>query len=763
MIRQVKALNIDIEWNSSNLKKELEQLMSSLLDLENVVLKITRDSLPALGQAIHSQSEEIKSFNTKVSDTLSAFDGWSVIDTVTSSLGNLSDALSIVTSAQDIWKKALKGDYIGAAISGIGLLVDAIKILAKGFGGEAAEYHRIREDIVRETEARKKNYDQMQRSIDARKQELDNIPLLKRELDNLVDSNGKIKDGYEERVKFITGKLTEAYGIEVRIVDGVVDKYGELGEALDTVYTRKQAQSIANAYKPMLDYISKELPKATDNYKKALEKWNKYDKDYVEENGELYSRLATYNGKPYLEASDIKKNEYYRFKENAKDTKKILDDLNMDHINASQALHIASTGNIDEMKNMIANFQYTTDENGQIHRQSLEGTYKNTSDTIKQYQELLNNTTDEDSKEIIQKEIDRQQALLDITSNAMVGKIGLINAHGESFELSFEELMNRAKEGIINGGEPVNLAMNENMAAIITAITNSEIPIEEQTQKLADIQAKVFTGAVPVVAEAEQQAMHAILAKISETNPQMADAVRGLLNAGILQIVDGKLEFSQKARELGLDGSESIKKMRNEYEAASRNLMEGSSQGINKNAYLFLNSVAGTARDAIANVKKELGIESPSKVFRNLLKEVPRGMALGINDTADVAIKSMSNLAKGMISEYDEQMELFSPNDIFDKLPDQEIKVTGILDKIKNLNASGLVQRIKAEVMASQSTIAGTVARSNYNVTPNHQSTAQNTETVSEPKYIENTVVIDGREVAKVMTPHISKRLAWEG
>ena len=48
------------------------------------------------------------------------------------------------------------------------------------------------------------------------------------ELKDLVDENGKIKTGYEERANVITTILSNALGIEIQIVDGVIQKYDEL-------------------------------------------------------------------------------------------------------------------------------------------------------------------------------------------------------------------------------------------------------------------------------------------------------------------------------------------------------------------------------------------------------------------------------------------------------------------------------------------------------------------------------------------------------
>ncbi len=62
------------------------------------------------------------------------------------------------------------------------------------------------------------------------------------ELQTLVDENGKVKDGYEDRVDYIREELLEATGEEIEMVDGVISKYAELCDTMDTLLLKKRAQ-----------------------------------------------------------------------------------------------------------------------------------------------------------------------------------------------------------------------------------------------------------------------------------------------------------------------------------------------------------------------------------------------------------------------------------------------------------------------------------------------------------------------------------------
>ena len=80
---------------------------------------------------------------------------------------------------------------------------------------------------------------------------------LKTELDGIVEKNGKIKDGYEQRAKTITTILSDALGVEMEINGGVISGYEKLSDSIDEVIEKKRAEAFISAKEP--------------EYKKAIE------------------------------------------------------------------------------------------------------------------------------------------------------------------------------------------------------------------------------------------------------------------------------------------------------------------------------------------------------------------------------------------------------------------------------------------------------------------------------------------------------------
>lgn len=84
-------------------------------------------------------------------------------------------------------------------------------------------------------------------AISAGLSEIDYLSALKSELDTIVDSNGKIQEGYEKRAEFIIGELSDATGVEISAVDGLIQGYDDLTLAIDEAIEKKRAMIILEA------------------------------------------------------------------------------------------------------------------------------------------------------------------------------------------------------------------------------------------------------------------------------------------------------------------------------------------------------------------------------------------------------------------------------------------------------------------------------------------------------------------------------------
>lgn len=90
-------------------------------------------------------------------------------------------------------------------------------------------------------------------------------------LENIVDKNGKIKEGYENRAKVITGELSEALGVEIDIVDGQIQEYDNLKSKIEEVMATKKANALLSANEESYIDAQQKLSAAGSEYAANLD------------------------------------------------------------------------------------------------------------------------------------------------------------------------------------------------------------------------------------------------------------------------------------------------------------------------------------------------------------------------------------------------------------------------------------------------------------------------------------------------------------
>lgn len=618
----------------------------------------------------------------------------------------LAKKITVAQAAQQLWNIAMGQNPIGAVVAAIGVFVGVLSGLAIALSGTNSEYQNAVNSMNEMKTAHEELAAEQQKKLEADFKEIDQITTLKLELDKLVDSNGKVKEGYEDRVKAITGELSDATGIEIELIDGQIQKYGELGQEIDTVITKKKMSSLVDSLQEMSDHAYENLTQANKDLETITQKYEDAEASY-QRALESYDNKLIENAKSYRD----------QVKGELEGATKTVENFYTDIALAEKAFIISSSGNVDEMNELINSISVTTDETGQKIIKSEKETYDERALLAQSFREAAKRAEDQYTKDLLNEQANRLEQQNEQLRRSLDTQVTLIDANGETFQLSYEELMNRAKDGITNGGVGVDLAMQENMSSIVAAITNSQLPVEEQTRLLADIQTQVFQNNVPNVSAAEQSTMQSVLDAISSTNPQMASAVQALVNAGILEMDNGKIGFSDKARELGLDGNEALKEYIDDFNTTAKSIVEGAASGVKSTAWNFVLQIGEMAGSGAAEFAKRLNINSPSRVFRDIAKSIPEGAAQGVKNNAKTATAAISDMAKVMTSEYENSLDNFTTagiQDVFDKLPEQEIKLVGLLERIKGLDAAALMDKARAAVYANQTAVAGTAARSNY-------------------------------------------------
>lgn len=105
--------------------------------------------------------------------------------------------------------------------------------------------------LTAEINENKKSYQNLEstkkKSIDAAQSESKYYEGLVKELDTIVDENGKVKKGYEDRAKVITGVLSDALGVEIDLTGDQIKNYQQIQTEIYGLIAAKKAEAILKA------------------------------------------------------------------------------------------------------------------------------------------------------------------------------------------------------------------------------------------------------------------------------------------------------------------------------------------------------------------------------------------------------------------------------------------------------------------------------------------------------------------------------------
>ena len=193
------------------------------------------------------------------------------------------------TIATNLLKVAMIGLPIVGVVAGIASLVGMYKEMT-------SETTQTTNKIKEQKEEMEQLREEQQREMESNLSQIDNVQRLKDELTLLVDKNGKVKDGYEARAKFILGELNEALGTEYKVTDGVIKKYDELSDKIDNLILKKKAEIILETQEERYKNAIKERAKATELLTQKQEELINKEKEIEEQRQKIIENETKYDG-----------------------------------------------------------------------------------------------------------------------------------------------------------------------------------------------------------------------------------------------------------------------------------------------------------------------------------------------------------------------------------------------------------------------------------------------------------------------------------
>lgn len=241
----------NIKWNKilpiiKDVLQYMKNLKNTLLDFVKEVFKrIDWDMVLKIAPTILKIVATFKILNP-------------LIKTGTSIISSFSKVLSLVKSPA------------GLLITTITALATAFTFMIGNISDEQRELNELGDSISKsnkELHEFNANVDENTRKSVA---QIDHVKVLNDELKTLVDENGKVKEGYEDRVKFILNQLNEALGTEYKLNGNIIKSYQDIRNEIDKTIEKKRAEIFLSGEEEKYKKALEERSKAYEDLNKTL-------------------------------------------------------------------------------------------------------------------------------------------------------------------------------------------------------------------------------------------------------------------------------------------------------------------------------------------------------------------------------------------------------------------------------------------------------------------------------------------------------------
>lgn len=287
----LKKANLgDISKQIQNIGKTSENMLKTVANFIPKVIKHIANLLNVINKLLPVILGVVAGF-VAYKTVLVSIQGIQIATKILNSVGafiSLAKEVRSVTEAMKVFNSVANSTALGIAIVGITGLISTLAILDsknKEVESSTSKLNSTLEDYDKSLKELKEARDDY---LNSNLAELEQTDTLYRELQLIVDENGKVKDGYEERAKYITGALSEALGIEINLTDNQIQNYQELKTSVEEAIKAKKAEILLNAYE-------EEYTNALKKKKELQEAYNKALQENKGVHAELNKAIAEYN------------------------------------------------------------------------------------------------------------------------------------------------------------------------------------------------------------------------------------------------------------------------------------------------------------------------------------------------------------------------------------------------------------------------------------------------------------------------------------
>lgn len=517
----------------------------------------------------------------------------------------LEAGVGMATKAQTLWNAAMAANPIGAVVTAVAALTAAIVLLVSK-ETEADRAHQLEMDRLGElkdkidenSESWENLKDAQQQQIDAGMNEMSYYESLKKELEKIVDSNGRVKEGYEERAKFITGQLSEATGKEIELVDGVINGYSELMKSIDEVMEKKRADIILDSQKSMYEEAITKKSEALQNFTQLQDEFmaKRTEVQQLEEEYDAATRAMTEATTEYeMQQEKMKRDEILHTMNQKKEEldttraayleqQSLIDEYAYNIGLYEKNMQLAHEGAYDQMSTVAWNYIKDYSNASDAHRAQLEDGISSEEAYLARLLQLQDST----GSDIYSDQIKRSEKQIEEQKDSLAKYVSVTEA----------------------GLNDVKVEWKDGLDEQLTQLTGTKILFQDAGEDQVQMYANGIAVGEP------------------KSKEEMASVVTNTINEISLRYTN--------ARDAG------------EY------LIDGVNKGVANERKQ--NSVFATiekfGNKLLDRLKKSLKEESPSKATDQMGQYLMEGIPQGINKKKNSVLKSVSDAGKSILTAF---------------------------------------------------------------------------------------------------------------
>ena len=626
-----------IEGSTKSVKASWDNLLVAIADdnadlgksiniFKDNLMVMVENSIPRIKQIVKGMWEGIKTLASQYMPEISekvlpAFEKFfslvktigsffiQNISTVVPIIASLAVGIGVATKAQELWNLAMSANPIGAVIVAVTALIGIIYALTQ-IQTESMKQHQAEMDtlndqydaVMKNVSAWESLKDAKQKEVDASMSELSHYESLYRELQLITDENGKVQDGYETRASFITQELSQALGVEISMVDGVIQQYDTLKQQIDEVIEKKKAQIVLDSQETM-------YKEAIMGQEEALRNFNKAEDEYLAKKAEANALEQEY-------ASALTDLNNARTRDEQIQAQQRIDSV-YNEMRAKQEERDFAETIYNESKDLLNEYAYSIGQYEQNMQLAHEGRYDEMSTVtwnyVKDYEKA-----DDAQRKILEDAVNNEKAHYKI----------LLEAKQKSGSDLYDEQIKQSQE-----------LLRENERKLKE--------YNDATQRATDDAEIIW-----------KRGLDKQLSDLTGSQIEFKSAGEGQVQMYVDGVASGKPKSTAEMADIVTATINEISTRETDSEEAGRNLIWGVNNGI-ANQYAQSSAfatVANFGRNLLAQLQYSLQEQSPSKATKKMGVNLLKGMQIGAQDEEKATIDQVTKIGEHVVEALDSEL-----------------------------------------------------------------------------------------------------------